>query len=134
MGEEEPAVRFKEAEATAERHKSQGCPEEDTRKRIIDLVFEGGARDGQGVYRMPDGSLPLQTFQCRGCNWSITEEPTVTDEEVKMLRWRCDECGGSETDASAGVIPEGWDVDDVDDLETCCAVCPECVTKGLSAS
>jgi len=54
-------------------------------------------------------------------------------ERVKMLRWQCDECGGSETNALPGVIPEGWDVDDEDDLETCRAVCPQCVAQGLYA-
>lgn len=105
------------------------------RKRIIDLLGKGPP-PGTDVYHLPLGAMPPRTFQCRACGWSITEEPAIMTkdkENVKMLRWMCDECGGNCTNAPAGIIPEGWDVDDVDDLETCRAVCPECVKKGLSA-
>ena len=53
-------------------------------------------------------------------------------EKIQMLRWMCDECGGNCVNAPAGTIPEGWEVDDEDDLETCQAICPECIEKGHS--
>lgn len=46
--------------------------------------------------------------------------------------WICDECGYKEIDR-AGTRPEGWDVDDEDDLLNCRVVCPECVEHGLEA-
>lgn len=60
------------------------------------------------------------------------EEPLKT-ETPRLWRWACDACGGNTVNAQPGVIPEGWEVDDEDDLDTCRAVCPECVDEGESA-
>jgi len=52
------------------------------------------------------------------------------DDQPKTLRWYCDVCEGNEDNVLPGVIPEGWEVDDELNLETCFAVCPECVENG----
>lgn len=57
---------------------------------------------------------------------AVDEEPEVEG----LLRWACDSCGGNETNAPAGIIPEGWEVDDEDDLETCRAICSSCAADG----
>lgn len=55
-----------------------------------------------------------------------------SSDRPKMLRWMCDECRGNCVNAPEGTIPEGWEVDDEDDLETCTAICDECIEKGYS--
>ena len=54
-------------------------------------------------------------------------------DRPQMLRWVCEECGGNAVNTPVGTIPEGWEIDDEEDLGGCRAICAECVEDGYSA-
>ena len=60
------------------------------------------------------------------------------DEQGNFQRswlWTCEECAERVIHAS-GKVPPGWEVTDdgEEDLDTCDAICPECVGEGYGGS